>query len=103
MDLSWNIKTYINLIQFILYLVYQFVLIIFFTNYWKNNKNKYIYYLVLTLSILPLFLVKLSPHVKMPPIGFIGISYLSFRVWQIIIDTKDGNFKNKNILDIFIL
>ncbi|QQK07032.1 D-alanyl-lipoteichoic acid biosynthesis protein DltB [Miniphocaeibacter halophilus] len=101
MNLSWNIKIYINLIQFILYLVYQFALIIFFTNYWKNNKNKYVYYIVLVLSILPLFLVKLSPHVKMPPIGFIGISYLSFRIWQIIIDTKDGNFKHKNILDIF--
>ena len=99
MDLSWNLSNYFNLIQFILYMVYQLILIMFFMNYWKKSQNKYVYFVVLILSIVPLFLVKLFAGTRLGFIGFLGISYLSFRIWQIIIDTKDGNYHYTGIVD----
>ena len=64
-----------------------------------QNKNKWLMRAFVVLSIAPLVLVKLSPHFTTRTIGFIGVSYVTFRVVQILIETHDGLIKNMNILD----
>ncbi|MDL2310810.1 D-alanyl-lipoteichoic acid biosynthesis protein DltB [Peptostreptococcaceae bacterium OttesenSCG-928-C18] len=98
--LSWDLKNYYKLIQFIIFIAFELTLTMFFKNHWAKYKNKIVYYIVLILSIAPLFLIKISPYFNWNHLGFIGISYISFRVWQIIIDTKDNNFKHSSLIDV---
>lgn len=55
--------------------------------------RKWIFRIYILLSILPLVLNKIQPVVHMKLIGFIGISYLSFRTVQVIIEIYDGAIK----------
>lgn len=56
----------------------------------KYGKNKAIYMHTIIFSILPLVLCKISSKVQLDIFGFIGISYLTFKTIQIIIETYDG-------------
>ncbi|MGG7099110.1 D-alanyl-lipoteichoic acid biosynthesis protein DltB [Clostridium sardiniense] len=63
----------------------------------KKTDSKLIYRVFLFASMLPVIINKISPYFKvlLPQakigiIGFIGISYLNFRVIQIIIEIFDG-------------
>ncbi|MDA8336300.1 MAG: D-alanyl-lipoteichoic acid biosynthesis protein DltB [Peptococcaceae bacterium] len=65
-----------------------------------------IYYAVVFAAILPLIAVKLNPlfHLQTllnTPIGFLGISYLTFRTVGMILETRDGLIKQVNFLDFF--
>ena len=51
------------------------------------------YRMLLALSIAPLVASKLS-DVFATPLGFIGISYLTFKVVQVLIETRDGLVKS---------
>lgn len=58
-------------------------------------------------SILPLVLVKLNPYwssagVWNTPIGFLGISYLTFKTTGTIIEIRDGLIKEIKLLDFFL-
>ena len=46
-DLSWNIKTYYKLIQFIVFIVSELILILLFQYYWNKNKNIKVYYFLM--------------------------------------------------------
>jgi len=65
----------------------------------KFGKSKTIYFHALVFSILPLLLCKLSTGMQINIFGFIGISYLTFRTVQIIIETYDGLIENINVID----
>ena len=52
----------------------------------KFGKNKLIYYSALFLSLLPLLVYKISISYSLSIFGFIGISYICFRVIQTIIE-----------------
>lgn len=56
----------------------------------RKTDSKIVYRLFLFASMLPLIINKISPHIKLGVIGFIGISYLNFRAIQIIIEIYDG-------------
>ena len=56
----------------------------------KGGRKRGIFHLMLVLSLLPLCLNKVLPLAGMNAVGFTGISYLSFRVAQILIETYDG-------------
>ncbi|MGG7078842.1 D-alanyl-lipoteichoic acid biosynthesis protein DltB [Clostridium sardiniense] len=63
----------------------------------RKTDSKLIYRVFLFASMLPVIINKLSPHfkvllpgAKIGIIGFIGISYLNFRVIQIVIEIFDG-------------
>jgi membrane protein involved in D-alanine export len=85
---------------FILFFLGELILIEGYFYIRKRSKNRWIMRFFVALSILPLVLVKLSPHFTLRTIGFIGISYVTFRVVQIIIETYDGLITSMNILDI---
>lgn len=64
----------------------------------RKTNNKYIYYLALFASLLPLIITKLSVKLTFGPIGFIGLSYLNFKAIQMIIEIYDGAIKKVNFL-----
>ena len=56
----------------------------------KGRGHKVERRLVIALGLLPLALTKLSGLVEFPSLGFIGISYLTFRAIQVLLEMSDG-------------
>ena len=71
----------------------------------EQGKNRAgVFYLLIVLSILPLMVVKLNPSIIalgfwQTVIGFIGISYLTFRTLGILMEIRDGLIKHVRLLD----
>jgi membrane protein involved in D-alanine export len=85
------------LFSLILFMVWQVGLIYLYKNLRTMKNYSWVFYLFIVLSILPLLLVKLNPYLKLnSTIGFLGISYLTFKGLQILIEIRDGIIK-KNI------
>ncbi len=59
------------------------------------------YRAALALSLLPLLLVKFYPLIRHSHLGFLGISYLTFRCVQVIIELNDGLIKKVGFRDYF--
>ena len=95
------------LYQIVAYLLFQWILVRLYLAYRSRESGKNragVFYLMIALSILPLVGVKLNPSVIalgfwQTVIGFIGISYLTFRTLGIIIEIRDGLIKDVQILD----
>lgn len=81
------------------FMVWEIGLILTFIKVERFRTSKWIFRLFLFASMLPLIVNKISPLTSMGPIGFIGISYLSFRTIQIIIEIYDGAIKDIRLFD----
>ena len=82
------------------FLICELLLIYIYFLIRKKTDSKWIYYLILLLSILPLAIVKFSAHGKFADvIGFVGISYISFKIWELIIQIYDGRIERLKFLD----
>lgn len=68
--------------------VYLVKIYLFFRK--KYGRNQYIYGHAILLAVIPLALSKVSGLYGKSIFGFLGISYICFRVIQIIIETYDG-------------
>ncbi len=106
----------IQMLQFLMFIIFEVLLIIGYYYFNKRAKSDFIYYLTFFLSIVPIFIVKFAGNASalfnaIPPltaiknynyslIGFIGISYISFRIWQLIIEIHDNQIKKLPILDL---
>ena len=86
-------------LSLIAYVVYQTILVMGYFKYRRKQNSSGIFYLVTALSILPIVIVKLSPamigHNSL--LGFLGISYLTFRAVGTVIETRDGMVKELSI------
>ena len=83
---------------FLLFLVGETILIYLYLYVRRKTDNKYIYFICLFLSIVPLIITKLSLAVwSKSDLGFVGLSYLNFRVIQMIIEIYDGKIKEINL------
>ena len=79
-------------ISFILFLIYEYILIrltIFSSELYKH---------FIFLAVLPLILNKFL-FIKDIHFGFIGISYITFKIVEIIIEIRDGLIKEINVAD----
>lgn len=87
---SWQ-----QLISLVVYVIYQTIIVMAYHRYRQNNNSSLIFYLACAVSILPIVIVKLSPamvgHNSL--LGFLGISYLTFRAVGTVIETRDGMVK----------
>ena len=87
---SWQ-----QLFSLIAYVIYQTILVMYYHHYRKTNNSTGVFYLFSFLSLIPIIIVKLSPamvgHNSL--LGFLGISYLTFRAVGTIIETRDGMVK----------
>lgn len=69
----------------------------------KFGRREWIYLIYLLLSISPLVISKVSGFVDMHIFGFLGISYMTFKSVQIIIEIYDGIIKEINTFDFLYL
>lgn len=89
-----------HLLYLAIYIIYEFIVIELFLNLrTKSGKNERIYYITLILSLIPLILYKLSGFFSHNLFGFMGISYLTFKSLQIIIETYDGLIKEIKVIN----
>lgn len=83
-----------------IFVIWELIIVYGYLYLRKKTDNIIIYRLFLFGSMLPVILNKISPffnyiipETKLTVIGFIGISYLNFRVIQIVIEIFDGAIK----------
>ncbi|AIF65687.1 alanine transporter [Terribacillus saccharophilus] len=80
----------------VIFTVLQLVLIKGYISYRQKKNSSLVFYLMSFLSILPLILSKILPFLAVDNwASFLGISYLTFRAVQIIIETRDGLIKQQ--------
>lgn len=84
-------------IMLIAYIVYQFLITFLYQFYRKKGQNKtWVFTLFVILAIIPLATVKIEPVLpknEMITLGFLGISYLTFKTVQVIMELRDGTIK----------
>ncbi|NFG22485.1 D-alanyl-lipoteichoic acid biosynthesis protein DltB [Clostridium botulinum] len=81
----------IGLYLFLMFLIGEIFVIYMYLFIRRKTDNKYIYWLALFLSMLPVVISKLAGVTRYSSIiGFIGLSYLNFKAIQMIIEIYDG-------------
>nr|MDA8228946.1 D-alanyl-lipoteichoic acid biosynthesis protein DltB [Desulfitobacterium hafniense] len=89
------------LYQIIAFFLLEFILVrayLYYRQHPSAKNNNLVFYLAVILSIAPLALVKLNPYLSSlgiwkTPIGFLGISYLTFRTVGTVLEIRDGLIK----------
>ncbi|WP_460022861.1 D-alanyl-lipoteichoic acid biosynthesis protein DltB [Lactovum odontotermitis] len=90
---------------FLGFVIFQTLLIKAFEWYRvKQKKNQtLVFYAAVLLSILPLFMVKITPFIVSGRthsiLGFLGISYITFKTVAMIIEIRDGLIKELPLKD----
>lgn len=80
----------------IIFTIWQIILIKGYIAYRMKANQSWVFYIAVVLSILPLMISKLTPYFGVTNwIGFLGISYLTFKGTQLIIETRDGLIKKQ--------
>ncbi len=95
-----------QLLNFIIYTIWQLAIIMY---YWKSRQRSNTFgkfFMVIFLSILPLIIVKVWQsswlgeyrvqfhEIKLiQAIGFLGISYITFKSVQLLMEIRDGSIK----------
>ncbi|MGG5358172.1 MULTISPECIES: D-alanyl-lipoteichoic acid biosynthesis protein DltB [unclassified Enterococcus] len=95
--ISFGGTYWIQGVTLIAYILWQTALVwLYFILRQRKNQSIY-YFLAVILAIAPLILVKVMPFFdkdKASLIGFLGISYLTFKAVQMLIEIKDGLIKS---------
>ncbi|WP_088071379.1 D-alanyl-lipoteichoic acid biosynthesis protein DltB [Gottfriedia luciferensis] len=82
------------------YILWVSILIKCYSAYRKKANHSFVYFLCVFLSILPLIIVKLSPFFESTTlVGFLGISYLTFKTTQVIVEIRDKSLKEIRMID----
>ena len=69
---------------------------------WQSGeKSMAKYRFALVLSLLPLLVCKLSALFDANILGFLGLSYLTFRTLQVVIEIRDGIISDMKLLDYY--
>lgn len=84
MDITLGVKL------FLMFLVLEIIIIYLYLFIRKKTNNRYLYWTFLFLSMFPVILDKLTGITQYASIGFIGLSYLNFKIIQMIIEIYDG-------------
>ena len=96
----------VQLISFVIYLIWQVLLIMWYYKSRQKNNTFIKFLIIMILSILPLALVKIlqsswlgghqihfHEHKLIEFVGFLGISYVTFKSVQLIMEIRDGSIK----------
>lgn len=94
---------YKQFFSFLLYLIWQTIVVFAYKNYRKKANSIAIFFLAIIVSLLPLILVKIAPLNPTNPtlnlFGFLGISYLTFKSIGMIIEMRDGVLTDFSLRD----
>lgn len=84
----------------IAFLTLELILAVCFKLFRYKHKRGFLNWALIILSLMPLIYTKFgSMLLHQSGIGFLGISYLTFKVVQIIIEIQDGLIKKASVLD----
>lgn len=87
-------STHRQALALIIFTVWQVILIKVYIAHRKKANSTVVFYLAVIASILPLAVSKLLPYFGTTNlVGFLGISYLTFKGTQIVMETRDGLIK----------
>ncbi|WP_238898795.1 D-alanyl-lipoteichoic acid biosynthesis protein DltB [Clostridium sp. YIM B02500] len=85
---------------FLIFFICETILVYAYLYIRKKMDNKYVYFLALFCSMLPVVVTKITGVTKYSSIiGFIGLSYLNFKIIQMIIEIYDGRITKINFVD----
>ena len=95
-------------VALIIYVLFEVGLIFAYLKYRRKHNQTWVFVLTVCLAILPLVIVKVTPAImagRNSLLGFLGISYLTFKVVGMIMETRDGIIKELKLLEVlhFIL
>ncbi|WP_204122312.1 D-alanyl-lipoteichoic acid biosynthesis protein DltB [Lacticaseibacillus mingshuiensis] len=78
------------------YVVFEAALVWGYHRYRSRQNQTWVFVLAVIASIMPLVVVKMTPVFSPHPslIGFLGISYLTFKSVQMIMEMRDGTIKS---------
>lgn len=82
-------------IAIICYVIWQLIMVFGYAFYRKKYNQTWVFCMAVFLSALPLIIVKITPAIDVTPsiLGFLGISYLTFKSVQVIMELRDGTIK----------
>lgn len=81
----------------IFFLIIETIIVSFYSYYRKSNNNFWVYSAALIGSLLPLLIYKITPFIsngQTSLLGFLGISYLTFKAVQTVMEIRDGAIKD---------
>lgn len=88
-----------SLIYLIIFLIYEYMLIKVYLRL-KIEKNCDRVSIFVILSLVPLVISRILPILEIDyKFGFLGISYITFKVMQILVEIKDNMIKEVNFID----
>ncbi|WP_034992804.1 D-alanyl-lipoteichoic acid biosynthesis protein DltB [Liquorilactobacillus vini] len=90
--LMFDGQSFPQLLALLGFLCWQTLIVKFYLNYRRQANQSSVFYLAVFLSLLPLVIIKVTPALigQNSIIGFLGISYLTFRATGTVIETRDG-------------
>lgn len=88
-----------SLIYLVIFLIYEYMLIKVYLRL-KIEKNCDRVSIFVILSLVPLVISRILPILEIDyKFGFLGISYITFKVMQILVEIKDNMIKEVNYID----
>lgn len=88
------------LAQFFLFLICEMLLIAGYYFISRRTTSQFLYFGIMAASMLPIIVVKGCVYTPYNYLGFVGISYISFRVWQLLIEIHDRQIEKFSFLSI---
>lgn len=91
-----------QLVLLVLFYLLQLVLVKSYLKIREKNQSRFILWIMIFISLSPLILVKYGHVISSKPkgfFGFLGVSYLSFKAIQMLIEIYDGLISEVKILD----
>lgn len=85
----------------LIYIIFEVLLIGLYMNYRSKHNQTWVFIIAVLLAIAPLSIVKITPAINngIPSIiGFLGISYLTFKAVQMIMESRDGSIKKFDLM-----
>ena len=93
-----------QLLYIVCFLIFEYIIIKLFLKLTRiKEQSESVYFVFLILSILPLLIYKFSSLVGYSIFGFIGISYMTFKCIQYVMEIKDGLIKEVSASNFFYL
>lgn len=89
---------------FLIFVIFEILIIYGFYFFRKRCSSELIYFFVFGITMCPLLIVRSTFLIAGVPIlnriiGFTGISYMCFKIWQLLFEIHDGKIDKLNILD----
>ncbi len=94
----------VHTVEFIGFIIYETILVYLYLLAVKRGHGKVLYYCVFVLSMLPLVSVRIiSFNTELSPFfGFAGLSYMCFKIWQVLFEIHDGKITELGLLDFLL-